>query len=442
MQINIQLPNEVKEIIQNLNNMGHDAFAVGGCIRDSILSKVPKDWDITTQAKPQEILSVFSDYHTIPTGIQHGTVTIMINHKPFEVTTYRIDGNYDDFRHPSSVEFTDSLMQDLARRDFTINSMAYYDGLLIDPYSGYEDLQNNIIRCVGNADDRFFEDPLRMLRAIRFMGQLDFLVAENTRDSIVRNVELITRISMERIQSEFSKIILTDDGIAILSHLGLLNYILPEVDNLKGVAQNNQYHCLDVFLHTMIVINSIPENLILRLAALLHDVGKPLCKTTDENGFDHFYGHAETSSKIAFNILKRMKYDNDTIHKVITLIEHHDFTPTDSKKSVLKLMNSIGTDLFFDLMELKKADIDAHSDASQYQLPIVEKMIQIGKQIIEDKECFSLKDLAINGHDLINIGYTEGTKLGNTLDDILQLVINGFLINDREILLEFAQKVR
>jgi tRNA nucleotidyltransferase (CCA-adding enzyme) len=365
----------------------------------------------------------------------------MINHKPFEVTTYRIDGDYDDFRHPNSVEFTDSLIQDLARRDFTINSMAYGNHMLFDMYGGYADLQNRVIRCVGSADDRFYEDPLRMLRAIRFALQLNFTINKETQFAIIENAELIEKISKERIQSEFNKIILEENGIYVLQRLNILCYILPEIENLYGVKQNNKFHIHDVFDHTRLVVDFVPKNIVLKLSALFHDVGKPYYKITDEDGYDHFYKHAEKSAEMTLNILKRMKYDNDTIDKVIILIKYHDFNPNDSKKSVLKLMNLVGSELFFDLMELKKADIYAHSEASQYQLPIVENMIHIGKQILEDKECFSLKDLAINGHDLINIGYAEGTKLGNTLNDLLKMVIDGFLINDREILLEFASKI-
>ena len=435
IQIKIDLPDEVEEILSKLKPW--DAFAVGGCVRDSIMGRTPKDWDICTYVKPEQIIEIFQDYKTILTGIKYGTVTVVINNQNFEVTTYRADGEYSDGRHPDSVEFVNTLTADLSRRDFTINAMAYNDGWLTDLFGGCEDIHNKIIRCVGDPNDRFEEDAIRMMRAIRFAGDLGFTIEEETKNAIFNCRDKIKNVSIEGIRDEFNKILL-NNRIYELGLLHLIDYFLPELNDLH-TTQNNKYHKYPVLSHTMIVMSVIEKNLILKLAALFHDFGKPSCKIVGEDGFDHFYGHAPVSAEMTETIMRRMKYDNDTIVKVKTLVFYHDFTPVESKKSVKRLLNKIGEELFFNLLDLKVADIKAHSEESQYQLPIVDAMRNMANNILEEEECFTLKDLAIDGDDLIALGMNPGRMFGVILNDLLEMVINEELENTREILLGFIQ---
>jgi len=435
MPIKIDLPLEVEEIINKLNC---DAFAVGGCVRDAIMGRIPHDWDICTYAKPYQIIEIFKDYRTILTGIEYGTVVVVINGQNFEVTTYRIDGKYSDGRHPDSVEFVRSLTEDLSRRDFTINAMAYNDGSLIDMFGGYEDIQNGIIRCVGNPKDRFNEDAIRMMRAIRFVGDLGFDIEINTFETIYRNSKKIKKVSIEGIRTEFDKILL-NGSFKLLNDVGLLYHFIPEFSELENVSQYNKYHKYTVLEHTFRVIDEVENNLVLKLAALFHDFGKPSCKIVGEDGFDHFYGHPKVSAEMAETIMRRMKYDNNTINKVVTLVAHHDIIPVESKKSVKKLLNKLGEELFFNLLDLKIADIKAHSEESQYQLPFVDTMRNMANNILEEEECFTLKDLAINGNDLIDLGMKPDRMFSIILNNLLDMVINEELENTREILLGFIQ---
>jgi len=440
-KISISLPEEVREILGKLHNSGFDSYIVGGCVRDSILGREPKDWDVTTNAKPEEIIEVFKDYKTVLTGIEYGTVVVVINSQNFEVTTYRIDGEYKDGRHPEGVYFVNNLVSDLSRRDFTMNAMAYRPEVLIDPFNGYEDIENKTIRCVGEPLTRFDEDALRMMRAIRFSSELEsFTISPKTWEAICSNPKGIEKVSYERIRDEFNKILLSEDntafGIFNLQVSKLAQYFLPELEDLL-IEQNNKYHKFNLFNHMLHAVYCIKNEEVLKLAAFFHDFGKPQCKTTDVAGIDHFYNHAPVSAEMTEKIMTRLRYDKATIFKVVTLVAHHDFTPVDSKKSVRKMLNKLGEDLFFDLMELKKADILSHSEESQYQFPIVEAMIQIAHQVIEEQLCFSLKDLAINGNDLIDLGMKPDRMFSAILNGLLEMVINEELENTREALLEF-----
>ena len=438
MTIKINLPQEVEDILTLLERHGFDSYVVGGAVRDSIIGRKVKDWDITTNAKPNEIIKVFSNNRKIITGIRYGTVSIVINDQNFEVTTYRIDGEYKDGRHPENVKFVGNLLADLARRDFTINAMAYYPEILVDPFNGYEDIQNGIIRCVGNPNDRFEEDALRMMRAIRFSCNLGFTIEEQTQFAIFNNADKIKNVSIERIRDEFDKILL-HDGLRALLLSGLLDFFLPEFRELVEVNQYNKYHKYTVMQHTLFVVKDVRSNLVLKLAALFHDFGKPSCKIVGEDGFDHFYGHPKVSAEMAETIMRRMKYDNNTINKVVTLVAHHDIIPVESKKSVKKLLNKLGEELFFNLLDLKIADIKAHSEESQYQLPFVDTMRNMANNILEEEECFTLKDLAINGNDLIDLGMKPDRMFSIILNNLLDMVINEELENTREILLGFIQ---
>ena len=312
----IQLPVKVDNIIKTLEAAGYEAFAVGGCIRDSVLGRTPQDWDITTSAKPQDVKRLFS--HTIDTGIQHGTVTVMLEHEGFEVTTYRIDGEYEDARHPKEVTYTVNLLEDLKRRDFTINAMAYNESRgLVDAFDGMGDLQKKVIRCVGNPKERFTEDALRMLRALRFAAQLGFEVEEQTFAAIRELAQTIEKISAERIQTELVKL-LTSDHPELIREVytsGISDVILPEFSVLMQTEQNNPHHCYTVGEHTIHVVQQVENQKVLRLAALFHDIAKPVCKTTDETGVDHFYGHPKEGAKMAHRIFRRLKFDVDTMQK-------------------------------------------------------------------------------------------------------------------------------
>ncbi|HGM3195587.1 TPA: CCA tRNA nucleotidyltransferase [Clostridioides difficile] len=441
--IDIEIPKKVDYIIKELEKNGYEAYVVGGCVRDCLLERIPNDWDIATSARPEEVVEIFKK--TIPTGIQHGTVTVLIEHEPFEVTTYRIDGSYSDGRHPDSIEFTNNIVNDLSRRDFTINAIAYNAKTgLVDPFNGYEDIQNKCIRCVGNPIDRFEEDALRMIRAIRFSAQLNFKIAEGTKQSIHKKVNLIKNVSMERIQTEFNKILVSDSSkLNLLKSTGLLKFIIPEICELEDVTQHNPYHIYDVQKHTLIATEVIEDELYLKLTMLFHDLGKKVTKTTDKNGVDHFYTHSRESVKIAKKILKRLKYDNYTINKVLILIQYHDYKIEPKRKIIKKLLNKLeDVELFEDLIKVKWADILAHNP--KYMKQRILNLIDCEKEfkyIIKQKECFNRKNLAINGKDLMSIGVKPGKDIGYILNKMLELVIDNPELNEKEILKEKALEI-
>ena len=358
----IQLPVKVDNIIKTLEAAGYEAFAVGGCIRDSVLGRTPQDWDITTSAKPQDVKRLFS--HTIDTGIQHGTVTVMLEHEGFEVTTYRIDGEYEDARHPKEVTYTVNLLEDLKRRDFTINAMAYNESRgLVDAFDGMGDLQKKVIRCVGNPKERFTEDALRMLRALRFAAQLGFEVEEQTFAAIRELAQTIEKISAERIQTELVKL-LTSDHPELMREVytsGISDVILPEFSVLMQTEQNNPHHCYTVGEHTIHVVQQVENQKVLRLAALFHDIAKPVCKTTDETGVDHFYGHPKEGAKMAHRIFRRLKFDVDTMQKVCGLVEWHDDNPNLTPAGIRKAIYRVGEERYPDLFALKRADVLSQS---------------------------------------------------------------------------------
>lgn len=440
MDFEISIPEDVQRIINTLINNGYEAYIVGGCVRDSILKRKPQDWDITTNAKPNDIIKLFEK--VILTGIKHGTVTVVINANSFEVTTFRNDGEYEDNRHPKEVTFVNSIKEDLARRDFTINAMAYNqkDGL-IDYFNGVNDLNNKIIRTVGEPYKRFNEDALRMLRAVRFSAQLDFHIEKNTLDIIKELKENVKSISKERIREEFNKLIISNPSkLNILKECLLLDLIIPEINKLYNYEQNNPYHIFDLYEHTIKAMEAIEPILHLRLAMLLHDFGKIKTKTVDDKGIFHYYSHAEESVLISESILKNLKYDNNLINKVINLIKYHDYN-FKSKISIKKLLNKIGIDLFADLIKIKRADILAQNPlyAKERLLNLIEVESKVDL-IIEQEECFQLRDLKISGQDLISIGFEKGKIIGDVLSDLLEIVINKPELNDNNILINLAKK--
>lgn len=439
MEFKIELPKNVEFIINKFKENGFESYAVGGCVRDSLINRKVNDWDITTNAKPEDTINIFEK--TVPTGIKHGTVTVILDKENFEVTTYRVDGEYKDGRHPEKVEFVSELKEDLSRRDFTINAMAYNEeNGLIDYFKGIEDLDNKIIRAVGNADKRFEEDALRMLRAIRFAAQLGFEIEESTKKGIKNLSDNIKNVSIERIRVEFDKIIVSNPMyINELISSGLLKHFLNELCLCKGVEQKNPHHIYDVLTHILKSAENIEPVLHLRLTMILHDICKPQCKTVDEKGIGHFYGHDLASADKAFEILKRMKYDNDTINKVVTLIKCHD-RDIKTRKSIRKLLSLIGEDLFRDLLKVKKADALAQNPELYKEKE--EKLIESEKklnEIIETKECFTIKDLAIDGRDLIALGIKPGKDIGIILNKLLDKVIENPNLNNKEVLINMIK---
>lgn len=440
----IVLPEKVNHIIKTLGVHGYEAYAVGGCVRDSILGRMPQDWDITTSATPEQVKSLFR--HTIDTGIQHGTVTVMLDHEGFEVTTYRIDGEYEDARHPKEVQFTANLLEDLRRRDFTINAMAYNekDGL-VDAFDGIGDLERGVIRCVGKAEERFSEDALRMLRAIRFAAQLGFAIEEETRQAICLLAGNIAKVSAERIQTELVKLLTSEhpERMRTVYETGLTAMFLPEFNRMMECKQNNPHHCYSVGEHTMEALRFVPAQKVLRLTMLFHDVAKPECITTDEDGIDHFYGHPKLGSEMTKGILRRLKFDNDTTDAVCRLVACHDDNPELSVRNVRRAISRIGVQQYPALFAVKRADILAQSDYRRAEkLAYVADYERIYEEILEKRQCLTIKELAVNGSDLIAAGMKPGKELGAVLKQLLELVLDDPKLNTRECLLAQAEKIK
>ncbi len=438
----IRLPEHVTYILHTLRDAGFEGYAVGGCVRDALLGREPQDWDITTNARPLQVKELFG--HTIDTGLQHGTVTVMLDHVGYEVTTYRIDGEYEDGRHPKEVSFTRNLKEDLKRRDFTINAMAYNETEgLVDLFEGKKDLERGIIRCVGDPAMRFSEDALRMMRAIRFSAQLGFTVDEGTLEAVHELSGTIKKISAERIQTELLKTLVSahPDAVRSFYETGLSAYFLPELDAMMETEQNNPHHCYSVGEHTLHSLSFVEPDKVLRLAMLLHDVAKPQCKTTDEAGIHHFHGHPARGADMARAILRRLKLDNDTIARVTQLIRWHDDNPSLSRRSVRRAVHRVGVAQYPDLFAVKRADILAQSDYKrQEKLQYVDKYEAFYRQILEKKECLCIRDLAVNGADLLAVGVPQGRQIGECLEQLLELVLEQPEKNTREYLLEQVQK--
>lgn len=442
--LKIEIPSGANEIIHSLQNNGYEAFLVGGCVRDSILGRPIHDYDITTSATPDEMMKVFKDKRIIETGLQHGTITILINGEGYEVTTYRIDGNYSDSRRPDSVTFTRSLEEDLKRRDFTINAMAYNDEVgLIDPFNGMEDIEHYKIRCVGRAEDRFSEDALRILRAIRFASQLGFVLEPDTDWNMSKMYKNLENISIERINSEFCKIAASSDFcVQMVLYHEVFSLFIPEIKDMFGFQQNNPYHMYDVWNHTVHAIEYCEsDDLVTRLAVFFHDIGKPHCYQDSEDGIRHFKGHGRVSADMTDKIMKRLRFDNDTREKVVELVYYHDATFEVGKKYIKRWLNKIGEEQFRRLLNVRRADIKAQADMNQEtRLQKIDNIGYILEEVLQDEECFSLKDLAVNGRDLITIGYKPGKEIGEVLNNLLDSVISGEYKNEKEKLLEIAER--
>ena len=438
----INLPGKVLMIINNLQFHGYEAYAVGGCVRDSILARRPEEWDITTSARPEEIKKLFR--RTVDTGIEHGTVTVLLGKDSYEVTTYRIDGAYEDGRHPKEVHFTTSLEEDLRRRDFTINAMAYNDEVrLVDIFGGMQDLNRHLIRCVGDPKERFSEDALRILRAVRFSAQLNFPVEPETAEAARELAPSLEKISAERIQAELVKLLVSPhpERIRDAFELGITKVILPEWDAMEGVAQNTPHHRYDVAEHTLRALKNVKRDRILRLTMLFHDMGKPAVKTTDAKGRDHFKGHALVSEEIARRVLRRLKFDNDTVKKVTRLVCYHDYRMEATPKNVRRAMNRIGVELFPYYLAVRLADVKAQSPYHRREK--IENIVAVRElyqhALLED-QCVTLRQLAVSGRDLMDLGMKPGRELGNMLSELLEYVIDDPERNRKEILCGYVRE--
>ena len=433
----IRIPEQVSTILAKLQESGYEAYIVGGCVRDALLGREPNDWDITTSALPMDVKRIF--VKTVDTGLQHGTVTVLAGGKGYEVTTYRVDGVYEDGRHPKTVTFTPSLREDLQRRDFTINAMAYREpGVLVDLFGGQKDLADGVIRAVGDPVQRFSEDALRILRAIRFSAQLGYRIEDETLRAASELAVNLRKISAERIRVELEKTI-TSDHPALLRtayEAGITAMFLPEFDQCMETRQNNPHHCYTVGEHILKSMELIRNDRILRLTMLLHDVGKPACLTTDEQGIDHFYGHQEVSASMAQAILKRLKYDNDTIRKVVKLVRCHDMQIRLTAPAVRKAVVKIGEDLFPLFLEVKQADLLAQSTYQREdKQEILDEVKRLYAEIIGHGDCLNLKHLAVNGSDLVRMGVKPGREVGDILARMLNDVLDVPSHNDKDYLL-------
>lgn len=443
--IQISMPHKAKNIIKTLTDAGFEAYVVGGCVRDSILGREPEDWDITTSARPEQVKALFP--RTIDTGIQHGTVTVMLEKEGFEVTTYRVDGKYEDSRHPKEVIFTPSLKEDLRRRDFTINAMAYNEESgLVDIFGGMEDIERGIIRCVGDAEARFGEDALRIMRAIRFSAQLGYTIEENTKQAIRKLAGTLEKISAERIQVELVKLLVSPhpDYLRDAYDMGVTKVILPEFDICMRTPQYHPHHMYNVGEHILHSLTGVEPDRIFRLSMLLHDIGKPAALEVDEDGITHFHNHNVVGRDMAQQILQRLRFDNDTINTVCQIIMYHDYgnSVRPDIRIVRRAANKVGEDIFPLLFPVKRADVCAQSDYMRLEkLDNIDRWEQLYHKIVEEKQCISLKTLAVTGRDLIDLGFQPGPDLGRVLISLLDLVLEHPEYNTKEKLLEEAMSI-
>jgi tRNA nucleotidyltransferase (CCA-adding enzyme) len=439
----INLPKNVKLILDKLHKNNYKAYVCGGAVRDSLLGKEPKDWDICTSALPEQTKELFNK--TVDTGLQHGTITIILDKEGYEVTTFRTDGDYTDNRKPDNVVFTSCLKDDLSRRDFTINAMVFNEKEgLIDYFGGQQDLENKTIKCVGDANERFQEDALRLLRCIRFSAQLECNIETETFNQIKKNSYLLKNISKERIRDEFCKILTSNIphlALQVLSDTGCIQYISTNVNKMYGFLQFNINHIYDVWNHTLNTIKLVKNNLINKLVMFYHDIGKPNCFSQDEGKVGHFYGHAKESAKIAKEEMILLKYDNKTIDIVCHIVKYHDYKVEANKVSIKKFINKLGVENFEIWYNCRIADILSQNlKFAQKKLERTFKIKELISEIIENKECFSLKDLNINGDDLINIGFKQGKEIGRVLNILLNKVIEDESLNKKGFLFKIAKR--
>ena len=433
------LPQEVREILTTLEEAGFAAFAVGGCVRDSLLGRTPDDWDLTTSARPEQVMALFAP-HAIPTGLQHGTVTVRRGGGSYEVTTFRADGVYSDHRHPDEVRFTDTLEEDLGRRDFTVGAMAMdRTEHLTDPFGGVADLRRRVIRCVGQADRRFAEDALRILRGLRFASVLDFTVEEETAAAMRRRSGELRHIAAERIRVELEKLLCGKAACRVLlEYPDVLGAVVPEILPNVGLDQRNEHHCYNVWSHIAHAVAAAPPEPILRWTLLFHDIGKAKCFTVDDRGVGHFYGHGKVSTALAEEAMRRLKFDNDTRHTVARLVDWHDRDIPRTHKSLRRALNALGEQDLRRLIAVKRADNAAQAPA--YHAPVqreLDRAEEIVAELLAADECFSLRQLAVNGRDVTALGLS-GPAVGRMLARLLEEVLEERLPNEKTALLHWA----
>lgn len=434
------VPDYAAAALTALCDAGCKAYLIGGCVRDALMGRTPSDYDITTNALPEQVISVFSNFPTIETGLKHGTVTVIIDGKPLEITTFRAEGPYSDHRRPDSVSFSDTLADDAARRDFTVNAIAFSpDEGIVDLYGGSADIAAGIIRCVGNPKERFSEDALRILRAVRFSSVLGFDIEPGTKKAMLDCKNNLRFISPERCFEELKKLLLGKNAEgAIIENAEILGVVLPEILPMINFDQRNPHHIYDLLTHTAKAVAAAPFDIEIRLAALFHDIGKPRCFTLDENGIGHFFGHADISADMAREILNRLRSDNKTIHNVCRLIHYHDGVINETEKAVCRRINQLSEDLFVKLLELQKADNSAQSPELSYRGEHYVKIYDILHDVIAKKECTSLKMLAVNGVDMISAGL-KNREIGAALNFLLEAVLEGKVKNEKNELMLYLK---
>ena len=442
--MNIQIPPAVLTLLDRLRTAGFAAYAVGGCVRDSLLGKTPADWDVTTEALPEQIKAALPDYRILETGIRHGTVTVLTAEEAVEVTTYRCESSYSDGRRPDAVRFVRELREDLRRRDFTVNAMAWHPAEgLIDPFGGQEDLRARIIRCVGRPEKRFSEDSLRILRALRFSAVLAFNIEAETAEALHLCAPLLTRIAPERISAELLRLLCGERVLPVMRDFReILGKAIPALLPMFDLDQRNPYHIHDVYLHTLHVVEAVPAEPVLRLAALFHDCGKPPCRTVDDNGIGHFYRHAAVGADIAEQAMRELRLDSDTIRQVKQLVKWHDVPLEPTRSCIRRWLNRLGEPALRRLLLLKRADTLGQAPTlfeRQKEIDRLEAMLQ---QVLAESLCFSLKDLAVKGSDLIAIGVPIGPMVGELLNRLLTEVIEERCPNERETLLDLVHRWR
>ncbi len=457
----INLPVKVNILISHLESCGYEAFAVGGCIRDSIMGRTPNDWDLCTSASPDEMKECFTGFvpiisgctarecKVIETGLQHGTLTVLLDGETFEITTYRIDGEYSDGRHPDQVEFTRSLKEDLARRDFTVNAMAYNDSMgFVDPFGGRSDLNSGILRCVGDPVRRFTEDSLRILRCIRFASQLDYMIENSTSAAMYECLPLIDRVAVERIRAEFDKLLCGPAATDVLrQHRDIMAHIIPEIKPMFDLDQKNAYHVYDVWEHTLYVVEHIPATPLLRLMAFFHDIGKPTTMTVVPNDkpdypeWGHFYGHEAAGAEITNTVLRRLKYDNATRETVHNVIDAHKIIFQPTEKHARRLLLKLGEEQLRMLIQLELADVKSQNPVyTEERVDNIQAFETALNTVLAAEQCFSLKHLAIGGRDLLELGVPQGREIGHILNTLLEQVVDGTLPNEKAALLQAAHK--
>lgn len=438
------LSNSAKKLISLIEQNGFEAYAVGGCVRDFLLGKGCEDFDITTGATPFELEKILESngIKYIETGLKHGTITAIVDGDSFEVTTFRTDGEYFDSRHPQKVSFVRDLESDLSRRDFTVNAMAYNDDRgIVDLFDGEKDLKNKIIRTVGEPDKRFCEDALRIMRAIRFASVLGFDIEEKTKQSIFDNMELLKNVSGERLFAELNKLLLGDYAYNVLmEYRDVIAVIIPEIKDSFDFPQHSKWHRYDVWEHICYTVKNTPKDNIIRLTMLFHDIGKPFCKTTDEQGSDHFYGHPQVSAELAEKVLKRFNVSNEIYNSVTALVRYHDIKLRPDKKLLRRWLSKLGYDLMKKLMVVKRSDMLSQNVELTYsELQELDDIDELMNEIVLNAEPFSVKDLKVNGYDLMALGI-KGKEIGDTLDELIRLVIDEKIDNNKSDLLKYAEK--